>query len=120
MAKKLAIEGGLITTNNPEYFEKARLTSMFGEKVVPEGAIRPYDAYTMGFNYRSQEIEYNPSDYPETVKMFDTSFVIYSIYPPNDLELMRCYVEAFHKVFNNLETIVENPSYCKPKIARVR
>lgn len=233
-------EGGLVTTNNPEYFEKARLTSMFGEKVIPKGAIRPYDAYTMGFNYRStemsnaltrsllkrldeynslrmrnceylnkklskikgvippytppdrtntyhlyrvridpdvlamdglkprelrwaiqnalfaegvdvkewhsfpvpgqhifqrldaygkgcpwsccharREIRYNPDDYPETVRMFDTSFVIYSIYPPNGLELMKYYVEAFHKVLDNLERIVENLAYRKPKMARV-
>jgi len=234
-------EGGLITTNNPDYFEKARLTSMFGEKIVPKGAIRPYDAYTMGFNYRStemsnaltrsllrrldeynrlrirnceflneelskikgvippytssdrthtyhlyrvridpdalgvnhlkprelrwaiqnalfaegvdvkewhsfpvpgqhifqrkdaygkgcpwscpyarQDIKYDPNDYPETVKMFDTSFCIYSIYPPNDLELMKYYVEAFHKVFDNLDRIVENPAYREPKMAKVR
>jgi dTDP-4-amino-4,6-dideoxygalactose transaminase len=233
-------EGGLITTNNPDYFEKARLTSMFGEKIVPKGAIRPYDAHTMGFNYRStemsnaltrsllrrldeynrlrirnceflneklskikgvitpytpsdrtntyhlyrvrinpqalgvnglkprelrwaiqnalfaegvdvkewhsfpvpgqkifqrkdaygkscpwscpyarEEITYDPNDYPETVKMFDTSFCIYSIYPPNDLELMKYYVEAFHKVFDNLDRIVENPAYREPKMARV-
>ena len=234
-------EGGLITTNNPDYFEKARLTGMFGEKIVPPGAIRPYDAYTMGSNYRGTEmsnaltrsllrrldeynrlriencqfldeelskikglippytppdrtntyhlyriridpellevdglkprelrwaiqnalfaegvdvkewhsfpvpgqkifqrmdaygqgcpwscpyaregIKYEPNDYPETIKMFDTSFVLYSIYPPNDLELMRYYVEAFHKVLDNLERIVENPTYRKPKMARVR
>ena len=29
---------------------------MFGEKIVPKGAIRPYDAYTMGSNYRSTEM----------------------------------------------------------------
>jgi len=234
-------EGGFVNTNNPDFFEKARLTSMFGEKTVPKGAIRPYDAYTMGSNYRPVEmsnalsrtllkrldkyselrirnceflneelgkikgvippytpsdrtntyhlyrvridpdvlavdslkprqlrwaiqnalfaegvdlkewhsfpvpgqkifqrldaygkgcpwscpharkpIKYDPNDYPETVKMFDTSFVIYSIYPPNDLELMKYYVEAFHKVFDNLDKIIENPTYRKPKIARVR
>ena len=49
-------EGGLITTSNPDFFEKARLTCMFGEKKIPESNIRPYDAHTMGNNYRPVEM----------------------------------------------------------------
>ena len=227
-------EGGLITTNNPDFFEKARLTCMFGEKKVPKGNIRPYDAYVMGNNYRPVEmtnafvrsqmkrldeynkrrienanyltenlskiegiippfvpsdrthvyhiyrikldskkagygninpedfrwavqnalfaegvpvmewhsfpvpgqkifqkkdaygkgcpwnciharkgIKYDPDDYPETQKMFATSFVIYTIYPSNGIDFMKYYVESFHKVFDQLSRGVTNPEYYK-------
>jgi len=233
-------EGGLVTTNNPDFFEKARLTGMFGEKKIPKGNIRPYDAYTMGNNYRPVEMtnafvrsqlkrldEYNkkrienanylteelskikeiippfvPSDrthtyhiyrikldpqkidykdikiedfrwavqnalfaegvpvmewhsfpvpgqkifqrmdaygkgcpwscpyarkgiiydvndYPETQKMFAASFVLYTIYASNGLELMKYYVEAFHKVFDSLDRIVYNPRYQQPVRAKL-
>jgi len=228
-------EGGLITTNNPEFFEKARLTCMFGEKRVPRGNIRPYDAYTMGNNYRPTEMtnafvrsqmkrmddynrrrmenagylnkelrkikgiktpvvpsdrtcvyhiyritlvpeeigygdmdpedfrwavqnalfaegvpamewhsfpvpgqkifkkmdaygkgcpwkcireggktEYSPyrsEDYPETIKMFAKSFVLYAIHAANGIELMRYYVDAFKKVFSRIDDVASNPEY---------
>ncbi|MEW5814635.1 MAG: DegT/DnrJ/EryC1/StrS family aminotransferase [Spirochaetota bacterium] len=224
-------EGGIVTTNNEELYTKARQMSMFGEKVVPKGLIRLYDAEIMGFNYRNNEmadafcrsflkrydklqalrekncdylntelgkikgvkppiepkgyetswhlykvrvypeqlgitnihvkrfrwavmkalqaegldlfewhnmpvpaqkifmqrnaygkgapwtcghareearkIKYDPFDYPVTVDMFDRSFCIKPIYPPNDLKLMGYYVEAFRKVFDNLDEVIE-------------
>ncbi len=233
-------EGGLVTTNNPDFFEKARLTCMFGEKKVPKGNIRPYDAYTMGNNYRPTEmtnafvrsqlkrldeyngqrienanylstqlkkikgvippscppdrthvyhiyrikvdgsqlgygdmnpeefrwgvqnalfaegvpvmewhsfpvpgqqifqkrdaygkgcpwschfarkgILYHPHDYPETQKMFASSFVLYNIYPPNTTELFKYYVEAFHKVFDHLDEVLSHPEFCKPVRAKL-
>jgi len=225
-------EGGLVTTNNPDFYEKARLTCMFGEKKVPKGNIRPYDAHTMGNNYRPVEmtcafvrsqlrrldtynsmrienvnylnrelgkikgiitpyeppdrtnmyhiyrikldpeaagypdvdpedfrwavqnalfsegvpvmewhsfpvpgqkifrnldaygkgcpwncsharegITYDQNDYPETQKMFAASFVLYTIYASNGLELMKYYVEAFHKVFDHLDDIATDSKY---------
>ncbi len=225
-------EGGFITTNNPDFFEKARLTCMFGEKKVPKGNIRPYDAHTMGNNYRPVEmtcafvrsqlkrlddynsirienvnylnrelgkikgvitppeppdrknvyhiyrikldseaagypdidtedfrwavqnalfaegvpvmewhsfpvpgqkifqkldaygkgcpwncgharkgIKYDANDYPETQKMFAATFVLYTIYASNGLDLMKYYVEAFHKVFDQLDKVATNPMY---------
>jgi dTDP-4-amino-4,6-dideoxygalactose transaminase len=225
-------EGGFVTTNNPDFFEKARLACMFGEKKVPKGNIRPYDAHTMGNNYRPVEmtcafvrsqlkrldeynrlrienvnylnrelgkikgiitppepadrknvyhiyrvkldpaaagypgidsedfrwavqsalfaegvpvmewhsfpvpgqkifqnldaygrgcpwncgharkgIRYDSNDYPETQKMFAASFVLYTIYGSNGLDLMKYYVDAFHKVFGHLDEIVTNPKY---------
>jgi perosamine synthetase len=60
--------------------------------------------------YYNKEIKYEVQDYPETVKLLNDSFVICSeshpIYAQN-LELMKHYVEAFHKVFNNLEEVLE-------------
>jgi dTDP-4-amino-4,6-dideoxygalactose transaminase len=227
-------EGGFVTTNDPDYYEKARLTCMFGEKRVPKENIRPYDAHTMGNNYRPVEmtcafvrsqlkrldeynakrlinvkylsdelgkidgiitpvdpsdrtntyhiyrlmldpraagypdvdigdfrwavqnalfaegvpvmewhsfpvpgqsifqkldaygkgcpwncgharqgIKYDSNDYPETQKMFAASFVLYNMYASNGLELMKYYVDAFHKVFDNLDDIATDPKYYK-------
>jgi perosamine synthetase len=224
-------EGGIVTTNNDELYDRARQMSMFGEKAVPKGLIRLYDAEIMGFNYRNNEMAdafcrsflkrydslqdlreknceylntelakikgvkpfiipegytsswhlykvrlypedlgitdvhvkrfrwavmkalqeegldlfewhnmpvpaqkifmnrdaygngapwtcghareevknmtYDPFDYPVTVDMFDRSFCILPIFPPNDLKLMEYYVEAFHKVFDNLDEVIE-------------
>ena len=233
-------EGGLITTNDPDFFEQARLTCMFGEKKVPKGNIRPYDAHTMGNNYRPVEmtcafvrsqlkrldeynakriencdylsrelgkidgiipphvptdrnhvyhiyrvklapekvgcqdmdteafrwaiqhalfaegvpvmewhsfpvpgqkifqkmdaygkgcpwncqharkgIVYDSNDYPETQKMFAASFVLYNVYASNGIELMKYYVEAFHKVFDRLDVLVSNPEYHRPVRAQL-
>lgn len=233
-------EGGLVTTNDPDFFEQARLMCMFGEKNIPKGNIRPYDAYTMGNNYRPTEmtcaftrsqlrrldefnarriencdylneqlgkipgiitphipedrtsvyhiyrvkvdpiaagypdvrledfrwavqhalfaegvpamewhsfpvpgqkifqrkdaygkgcpwscgharldISYDSNDYPETQKMFASTFVLYTIHAANGVELMKHYVEAFHKVFDSLDRIAENPKYYTPVRAEV-
>jgi len=42
------------------------------------------------------------------VDMFDRSFCIDPIYPPNDLKLMELYIEAFNKVFDNLDEVLES------------
>jgi dTDP-4-amino-4,6-dideoxygalactose transaminase len=223
-------EGGIVTTNDDEMMDRARKMAMFGEKVVPKGEIRLYDAQIMGFNYRNNEMAdalcrsflrrydvlqgerhknceylnkalgkingirvpevpedyvhswhlyklrlypeqigisdihvkrfrwavhkalveegvdlfewhnmpvpaqsifrykdaygkgepwtgahtsqqardmvYDPFDYPVCVDMFDRSFCIDPIYPPNDLVLMQYIVEAFQKVFDNLDEVL--------------
>ncbi len=224
-------EGGIVTTNDDELIDRARKMAMFGEKVIPKGMIRLYDAEIMGFNYRNNEMAdalcrsmlrrydelqagraknceylntelakikgvrppetpegyvhawhlykvrvypedlgitdihvkrfrwavykalqeeglslfewhnmpvpaqkifmnrdaygkgspwtcgharpeakdmvYDPFDYPVCVDMFDRSFCIDPFYPPNGLELMQYYVEAFNKVFENLDEVIE-------------
>ncbi|MHB9070834.1 MAG: DegT/DnrJ/EryC1/StrS family aminotransferase [Sedimentisphaerales bacterium] len=224
-------EGGIVTTNDDAMMDRARKMAMFGEKVVPKGLIRLYDAQIMGFNYRNNEMAdalcrsflrrydklqsvraanceylnkelakikgvrppeepegyihawhlykvrlypeqlgindvhpkrfrwavqkalqaegvdlfewhnmpvpaqtifmnkeaygkgcpwncghasekarnmvYDPFDYPVCVDMFDRSFCIKPIYPPNDLTLMKSIVEAFQKVFANLDQVLE-------------
>lgn len=50
-------EGGFLNTDNEEYWEKAKLIRTFGEKVLSEKEkIRPYFSYTIGWNYRTQEL----------------------------------------------------------------
>ncbi|UCF17664.1 MAG: DegT/DnrJ/EryC1/StrS family aminotransferase, partial [Phycisphaerales bacterium] len=224
-------EGGIVTTNDDELFDSARKMAMFGEKLVPKGAIRLYDAEIMGFNYRNNEMAdalcrsilrrydnlqalrranceylntqlakiegvrppeqpdgyvhswhlykvrvypeklgiadvhvkrfrwavqkalqaegcdlfewhnmpvpaqkiflkrdaygkgapwtcghtsaqaatmvYDPFDYPVCIDMFDRSFCIKPVYPPNDLKLMEYYIEAFTKVFDNIDEVLE-------------
>ena len=48
-------EGGLFVTDSEEYRGKANMLRMFGEFVAPEEG-RKYQSYTMGWNYRTQEM----------------------------------------------------------------
>ena len=60
--------------------------------------------------FYNKEISYNIEDYPEAKKLCDSSFVVcsepYPIYSQG-LDLMKYYVEAFHKVFENINVVVE-------------
>jgi perosamine synthetase len=50
-------EGGLLNTDNDELAERARTFRTFGEKVGRQKEkIRPYSSYTIGWNYRTQEL----------------------------------------------------------------
>ena len=53
------------------------------------------------------DMVYDPFDYPFCVDMFDRSFCVKPMYPPNDLNLMERFAEAFHKVFDNLDEVIE-------------
>ncbi len=56
---------------------------------------------------KSRDMVYDGFDYPVCVDMFDRSFCINRIYPPNTLDLMQQIVEAFRKVFDNLDEVIE-------------
>ncbi|MCL4377299.1 MAG: DegT/DnrJ/EryC1/StrS family aminotransferase [Actinobacteria bacterium] len=59
--------------------------------------------YGKGFN-----VTYKEEDFIETRKVVDDSFVIHSaIYPPNGFELLDKYVEAFTKLWDNLDEVLE-------------
>ena len=47
----------------------------------------------------------NMGDYPEATKFIDLHFYVFDVNPPNNLELMGMYVEAFQKVMDNLDQI---------------
>jgi dTDP-4-amino-4,6-dideoxygalactose transaminase len=56
-----------------------------------------------------EEVKYDLAEYPETVRLLADSLVIGShSYPlfPQRMELMRSYVEAFQRVFTNLDQIL--------------
>jgi hypothetical protein len=60
--------------------------------------------------YYGREIEYDRADYPETQKLCDSSFVVCSEQHPiyaQELDLMKHYVEAFEKVFANIDEILK-------------
>lgn len=64
------------------------------------------------------EVNYDPADYPETVNLLENSLVICSEPHPiyaQPLELMKYYVEAFHKVFDSIDEVVELASSIKPR-----
>ncbi|MEW5960373.1 MAG: DegT/DnrJ/EryC1/StrS family aminotransferase, partial [Chloroflexota bacterium] len=50
-------EGGFVNTDNEEYWDRAKMIRTFGEKVLEEKEkIRPYYSFTIGWNYRTQEL----------------------------------------------------------------
>ena len=56
----------------------------------------------------AEDVEYDPQDYPQTLKLLEDSFVIHSIIPTNGVELMDYIVKAFNKVFANVGELFEN------------
>ncbi len=59
--------------------------------------------------YYGKEISYNPAAYPEASRLLDTSLVINDEPHPiyiQDLELMEYYVEALHKIWDNLDELL--------------
>ncbi len=68
--------------------------------------------WNCSFSRGKSKIVYDIYDYPETLKMLKSSFVLGSIMegnvrPPNTMELMKHYVEAFQKVFQSLEKVLD-------------
>jgi dTDP-4-amino-4,6-dideoxygalactose transaminase len=55
----------------------------------------------------SSKVEYKKDDYPKAVEFIDSHCYVFDVNPPNDLELMGMYVEAFQKVMGNLDQILE-------------
>jgi perosamine synthetase len=62
--------------------------------------------------YYGREIRYHPEEYPEAIRLLETSLVVntepYPIYI-QDMELMEYYVQAFHKIFDHLEELLSLP-----------
>lgn len=69
-------------------------------------------------NHYHKNSDYQLEHFPNALKWCEEYTLIWGHFPPNDLSLMRRYVEAFEKVFNNIEevmrlasTIPEVPAY---------
>ncbi|MDQ6817928.1 MAG: DegT/DnrJ/EryC1/StrS family aminotransferase [Actinomycetota bacterium] len=57
-------------------------------------------------------LDWDPAQYPATVRMLDSSFIIGSEHHPiiiQDSALMEGYVDAFRKVLRNLDALLELP-----------
>ena len=55
----------------------------------------------------AQPVEYRTEDYPNATAFIDSHFYLFDVNPPNDLDLMKLYVEAFEKVMDNPDRLVE-------------
>ncbi len=44
-----------------------------------------------------------------SVEFIDSHCYIFDVNPPNDFELMSFYVEAFHKVMDQLDAVLDAP-----------
>ena len=64
--------------------------------------------YGTGCPWRCNQstVEYNTADYPKAVEFIDSHCYIFDVNPPNDFELMSYYVEAFHKVMDQLDAVL--------------
>jgi dTDP-4-amino-4,6-dideoxygalactose transaminase len=54
----------------------------------------------------AQPVEYRTEDYPNATAFIDSHFYLFDVNPPNDLNLMKLYVEAFEKVMDNPDQLV--------------
>jgi perosamine synthetase len=52
------------------------------------------------------EVIYNPEDYPVTLDTVNRILAPIGLTPPNSRPLMDAYIEAFHKVYDNLEEVL--------------
>jgi dTDP-4-amino-4,6-dideoxygalactose transaminase len=52
-------------------------------------------------------VEYNLDDYPNATDFIASHCYVFDVNPPNDKELMSLYVEAFHKVMDNLGPVLD-------------
>ncbi len=53
------------------------------------------------------EYEYRGEDYPLTLEFIAAHSYLRGVYPPNDMELMRLYVDGFRKVIDNIDRVME-------------
>jgi len=61
--------------------------------------------YTNSIEPFHTPVIYRNEDYLETLRLIDEYLMISRITPPNDLSLMKLYVEAFRKVLDNIERV---------------
>ena len=109
---KLLIHCGDVET--PQVFEEALkaegvTNGQWQRLPVPEQEIfQAKVGYGKGCPWKchASKVEYNKGDYPEASAFIDSHCYVFGINPPNGLELMKLYVEAFQKVMDNVERIL--------------
>ena len=52
-------------------------------------------------------VEYHIGDYPRANEFVDSHCYVFDVNPPNDLELMGMYAEAFEKVMGSLDQVID-------------
>jgi len=65
--------------------------------------------YGRGCPWRCHEVkvDYSPEQYPVANDFLDSHFYVFDVNPPNDLDLMGLYVEAFQKVMDGLDQVLD-------------
>jgi dTDP-4-amino-4,6-dideoxygalactose transaminase len=65
--------------------------------------------YGKGCPWRCQHaaLEYRTEDWPRANAFIESHCYVFDVNPPNDLELMSLYVEAFQKVMANLDQVLD-------------
>ena len=53
------------------------------------------------------DVHYDAAEYPRTIEFIDAHSYLTGVHPPNDLELMRLYVDAFQKISESAERVIE-------------
>lgn len=53
------------------------------------------------------DVYYDGSDYPLTVQFIESHSYLAGVYPPNEMKLMELYVDAFAKVSENAQRVME-------------
>ncbi len=67
------------------------------------------NGYGRGCPWRcaDSDVTYNVEHYPCANEFLDSHFYVFDVNPPNDLELMDLYVQAFRKVMGNIERLLD-------------
>jgi perosamine synthetase len=64
--------------------------------------------YPWAFNSGENAVTYKVEDYPVTKQIVENSIVMHdAIYPPNDIDFLSGYVEAFQKLWDNLDEVLD-------------
>lgn len=53
------------------------------------------------------DVYYDPAEYPRTWQFLESHSYLPGVYPPNDLSLMKLYVDAFAKVSENATAVLD-------------
>lgn len=74
-------------------------------------SVKRKDAYGKGCpwscSFYGKSTEYRGEDYPNAVSAIERTIALLGTMPPNGRELMDCYIEAVHRVFDNLDVVLE-------------
>jgi dTDP-4-amino-4,6-dideoxygalactose transaminase len=54
-----------------------------------------------------RDVSYAIDDYPETWRIIENHFILWHLTPPSTTELVECYAQAFRKVFESIDEVVD-------------
>ena len=52
------------------------------------------------------DVQYHSSDYPRTFEFIDSHAYLAGVHPPNTMDLMKLYVDAFGKISDSAERVL--------------